>query len=71
MIHDFKLEIKLKDTIALQLRRKNDEYFLVIKKLMKMIEHPRLIYLANRMLHFDKKFLNHEDLDGHMNIQDK
>ena len=36
-----------------------------------MIEHPRLIYLANRMLHFDKKLLNHEDIERHMNIQDK
>ena len=50
MIKDFKLELKLKDAIIKQLNSRNNDFYGAVKKMVKMIEYPRLISLANRLV---------------------
>ena len=38
-----------------KIENKNGELFLVMKKLLKMIEYPRLVCMANRLLQLEKK----------------
>ena len=50
MLKDFKLELKLKDAIIKQLNSRNNDFYMAVKKMFKMIEYPRLISLANRLV---------------------
>ena len=50
MIKDFKLEMKLKDAIIKSLNSRNNDFYMAVKKMVKMIEYPRLIKLANRLV---------------------
>ena len=36
-----------------------------------MIEYPRLLYMANRVLHFDRYVLSKEDIEARINMNDK
>ena len=41
---------ELKDAIIKQLNSRNDDFYMAVKKMVKMIEYPRLISLANRLV---------------------
>ena len=54
MKNDFQMEIKIKDMILKRLNAQRDKYDTLLKQLLKMIEYPRLLNMANRMLYWDR-----------------
>lgn len=50
MMSDFKMEIKVKDALIKQLSDKEAETREVMRKLLKMIEHPRLLTMSHNAL---------------------
>ena len=38
---------------------------------MRMIEYPRLLYMANRMLHFDRHILKTEEYEGRTKMKEE
>ena len=48
------MEIKIKDALIKKLQSKEQGTKEVLRKLIKMIEHPRLVIMANKLLHAEK-----------------
>ena len=45
------MEIKTKDALIKNLNDKERNTMELLRKLIKMIEHPRLVIMANKLLH--------------------
>ena len=54
ILADFSMEIKIKDALIKKLQGKEQGTKEVLRKLIKMIEHPRLVIMANKLLHAEK-----------------
>lgn len=50
IITDFRMEIKIKDALIEKLSKSGSSSKDALTKLIKMIEHPRLVTLANKLL---------------------
>ena len=54
ILADFSMEIKIKDALIKKLQIKEQDVRELLNKLIKMIEHPRLVIMANKLLHAEK-----------------
>ena len=55
ILADFSMEIKIKDALIKKLQGKEKDVRELLRKLIKMIEHPRLVIMANKLLHAEKE----------------
>ena len=58
---DFRLEIKVKDALILQLNQKVDQTKQLMRKLLKMMEHPRLLEMSNKLLKAEAERFKEEE----------